>query len=335
MRLHIGPVKLDTEERDVRQLLKGYGEVSNLSLHRKELGTTAFAFLDMELDEESWKRMKNRLSGTQWRGLPLRISLPRDDYKSRLRREWETPVEPKPDIKKRKRESDMLIGREKSTQSNRPLKMSVDGKVVTLKDHKAKRIRGGAPTAPPTRMVATFDGCTWKANNGEVLETVRLRESCQSRDRNSTQSPTDQSEVDRFENESDQGTGSLNAASTALKAIFRPTSGRDDDGFRLFSPEPTPEAGGSPPALQQVSASTNGSSNEVSHRTTISQPLFFPHFNSPSLYPQSQFSKLTDREFPLDPEEWRKTWDENVSEWSRWMKRRKRDVVRRFQRGHG
>ncbi|KAJ2451821.1 hypothetical protein EV183_003349 [Coemansia sp. RSA 2336] len=106
-RVYIGGFAHAVTEDEVRGRFKPFGQVQEVDIPQTSNGseTRGFGYVSISITPANWQRCMKVYAGAKWKGGEMRIEEAKEDYMTRLRREWEeaknTPAEPR---KKRKGE---------------------------------------------------------------------------------------------------------------------------------------------------------------------------------------------------------------------------------------
>lgn len=180
MRLHIGQISpaLATDIGDLELRLEKYGELlSGIDLHKKEHGEWYFGFVNINLSDSQFQKLRNALAGVLFKKSRLKIDKAKEQplppverhSKPELNRDqMKRLMSHKASLNGRRRES------KRSDLANASFRVIINGRVH--KPSLRKQKLWGIDRRPLQRLAFEYrDGC-WVNGEGQIIEVVAQSE---------------------------------------------------------------------------------------------------------------------------------------------------------------
>lgn len=88
-RLFVGGLSESITEKDIQDRFKPFGTIQSLDLSTRQSVTgSRFAHVTLSTSLHSFGKLISIYHGTKWKGCELRIEEAKQDYETRLKREW-------------------------------------------------------------------------------------------------------------------------------------------------------------------------------------------------------------------------------------------------------
>ncbi|CCH43267.1 Polyadenylate-binding protein 1-B [Wickerhamomyces ciferrii] len=193
-RLFIGNISKALAENpsDVQDRISKFGSIkSDLELHHNEVKGLSFGFLDIELGDKDYTRLKNALNGVNYKGSKLVIDIAKENFESRWEKDHNRPNEfiQAKNIKKQyefwkklqninktfKDQQEIIHGRMRNQRKKDFKKMTFrvkfNGETKIIRCFKTK-LWGYEKNKPLRDLVYKFSHNVWKDGNDHIVERL-------------------------------------------------------------------------------------------------------------------------------------------------------------------
>lgn len=361
MRLHIGQIApaLAADIGDLESRLERYGKIlSNIDLRRKEHGDWYFGFIDVDLSDSQFQKLRNALGGVMFKRSRLKIDKARNQPLPPIERPAK-PIWNLDQIKRLMSHKALMNGRlrasDRKSINTATYRVIIRGKVHKPAPRKQKL--WGVERRPIQKLAFDFQDGRWVNAEGQTVEVVAHTE----QERNAKlledipAGYLSDSDFDEFQS-SKQALAAEDESDSDLEVVPKLTVSQEGainaepidpvaDDEHDYTPTDThreftnqtealrdafqPES--KPFTLFYDAESLPEAAEMTEPEPIIEQPqqqnlgLFWIH-ESPLLRLQSQSVKLNGE---FDPEAWHVRFYENRGDYNRYLKRRRRDILKK------